>query len=301
MRFNPKARTNAQEIEVRRGGGGRPGLPTGGGRLTVGGVLVAGLLYLVAQWTGVDVGALGLDGDGSDATSQGVACSGAEANADPTGECAIGLMTRSVQDFWTDTFATQVDGRYQPARTVVFSDTTRSACGPAQEAMGPFYCPADRQIYLDVDFTEDMLEGRLGAQGGPFALAYVVAHEYGHHVENLLGLLDGDRSGSGATSASVRTELMADCLAGMWARSAARTEDADGNRIIADLTQDDINRAINAAQAVGDDRIQQRSGGRVNSESWTHGSAEQRAHWFNVGLEEGSLRACNTFAPGALD
>jgi len=258
------------------------------------------VVYLVAQFTGVDIGALGLDGSGGPESSNGVTCTGEQANQDPTGECAIGLMTASVQDFWTDTFAEQVDGGYQPARTIVFQSSTSSGCGPAQEAMGPFYCPRDQRVYLDVDFTADMLEGQLGAEGGPFALAYVIAHEYGHHVENLLGLLDGDRSGTGATSASVKTELMADCLGGMWARSATRTEDATGNQIISELTQDDIDRAIDAAQAVGDDRIQQRSGGRVNSESWTHGSADQRAHWFNVGLKEGSLRACNTFAPGAL-
>lgn len=297
MRFNPRARTSG-DAELRSGG---LGLPGGGGPVTLGGLLVAGVVYLVAQFTGVDIGALGLDGSGSGpGTTQGVTCTGDEANQDPTGECAIALMTTSVQDYWADTFAEQVDGAYQPARTVVFQGSTSSGCGPAQEAMGPFYCPRDQRVYLDVDFTSDMLEGQLGADGGPFALAYVIAHEYGHHVENLLGLLDGDRGGTGATSASVKTELMADCLGGMWARSATRTEDAEGNRIITELTQDDIDRAIDAAQAVGDDRIQQRSGGRVNSESWTHGSAEQRAHWFNVGLKEGSLRACNTFAPGAL-
>ncbi len=297
MRFNPRARTSG-DAEMRSGG---LGLPGGRGPVTLGGLLVAGVVYLVAQFTGVDIGALGLDGSGSaPGTSQDVVCSGDQANQDPTGECAIGLITASVQDYWTDTFADQVDGPYEPARTVVFQGSTSSGCGPAQEAMGPFYCPRDGRVYLDVDFTTDMLQGQLGAAGGPFALAYVIAHEYGHHVENLLGVLDGDRSGTGATSASVKTELMADCLGGMWARSATRTEDAAGNRIIAELTQDDIDRAIDAARAVGDDRIQQRSGGRVNSESWTHGSAEQRAHWFNVGLEEGSLRACNTFAPGAL-
>lgn len=300
MRFNPRARTSG-DAELRSGGGGGLGLPGGGGgQVTVGSLLIAGVVYLVAQFTGVDIGALGLDGSGGSGTSQGVTCTGEQANQDPTGECAIGLMTASVQDYWADTFAEQVDGAYQPARTIVFQNATSSGCGPAQEAMGPFYCPTDQRVYLDVDFTRDMLEGDLGAEGGPFALAYVIAHEYGHHVENLLGVLKGDRGGTGAESASVKTELMADCLGGMWARSATRTEDADGNKIISDLTQDDIDRAIDAARAVGDDRIQQRSGGRVNSESWTHGSAEQRAHWFNVGLEEGSLRACNTFAPGAL-
>jgi predicted metalloprotease len=128
----------------------------------------------------------------------------------------------------------------------------------------------------------------------------VIAHEYGHHVENLLGVLGKSRTQQGPRSDSVKIELMADCFAGMWAKGAQLTTDAAGERIIEELTQDDIARAIDAAQAVGDDRIQRRSSGRVNPEAWTHGSAEQRVHWFNVGLKEGSLEACNTFMPGAL-
>ena len=145
-----------------------------------------------------------------------------------------------------------------------------------------------------------MLEGQLGAKGGDFALGYVIAHEYGHHVENLLGYLGRARTQNGPQSDAVKIELMADCLGGMWAKDAQRTTDALGQVIISDLTQDDIARAIDAAKAVGDDRIQKRSSGRVNPEQWTHGSSAERAHWFNTGLKEGSLEACDTFAPGAL-
>jgi len=147
---------------------------------------------------------------------------------------------------------------------------------------------------------DEMLEGQLGAKGGPFALAYVIAHEYGHHIENLLGILSQVRTQEGPRSDSVKVELMADCLAGMWAKDAQQTTDSQGQRIIEDLTQDDIARAIDAAQAVGDDRIQKQSSGRVNPEAWTHGSSAQRVHWFNVGLTKGSLDACDTFAAGAL-
>jgi predicted metalloprotease len=166
--------------------------------------------------------------------------------------------------------------------------------------MGPFYCPNDQRVYIDKTFMDDMLRGQLGAKGGTFALGYVIAHEYGHHVEDLLGILGRMRTQQGPKSDSVRVELMADCLGGMWAKDAQQTKDAQGNAIIEDLTQDDIARAIDAAQAVGDDRIQKQSSGRVNPEAWTHGSSQERVHWFNVGLKEGSLEACNTFAPGAL-
>ena len=303
MRFNPRARTGG-DTEVRSGGGGG-GFPMpggGGGRMTIGGLLVVGLIFLVAQVTGVDVG--GIVGDGGagtgDQTSQGLTCTGAQANDASSDDCAIGLITTSVQDYWTKTFAEQTDGRYERARTVVFSGATSSGCGTAQSAIGPFYCPNDQRVYIDTSFMSDMLEGQLGAKGGDFALAYVIAHEYGHHVENLLGLFGKVRTQQGPKSDSVKLELMADCLGGMWAKGAEQTTDAEGRRLIEGLTQDDIARAVDAAQAVGDDRIQQQSSGRVNPEAWTHGSAAERVHWFNTGLKEGSLESCNTFAPGAL-
>ncbi|MET3963914.1 putative metalloprotease [Marmoricola sp. OAE513] len=306
MRFNPKASSDGGQTSRRTGGGGGgggiglPGLGgRGGGRLTIGGVVAAGLLYLVAQLTGVDMSGLTGDG-GGDQTGSDVRCTGAEANKSETDDCAISLLTTSIQDYWNTTFAEQGLGSYDRAQTIIFAGGTSSGCGAAQSAMGPFYCPNDARVYIDTDFMDDMLEGDLGAQGGTFALAYVMAHEYGHHVQDLLGYLSRIRTQQGPKSDSVRSELMADCLGGMWAKGAQETRDAEGNTIIEGLTEDDIARAIDAATAVGDDRIQKAGGGRVDSESWTHGSSKQRARWFNIGLEKGSFQACDTFRAGAL-
>ena len=308
MRFNPKARIDQSQIENRGGGGPGGGLggggmrlpiPSGGGgRIGVGTIVIIILFVVLTQCTGLDVPGTGGGTDTTGTTTTSECKTGADANASE--DCAIDLVTNSVQNYWNQAYEQQVGQAYQDIKTVKFSGQTDSACGTASSALGPFYCPNDQRVYLDTSFMDDMLQGQLGAKGGPFALSYVIAHEYGHHVENLLGLLGKVRTQQGPKSDSVKIELMADCLAGMWAKSAQTTTDAKGNRIIEDLTQDDIARAIDAAQAVGDDRIQKRTSGRVNPEAWTHGSSEQRVHWFNVGLKEGTLDACNTFAPGAL-
>ena len=184
-------------------------------------------------------------------------------------------------------------------RTSSAATASSSVCCNASAAVGPFYCPQDQSVYIDLEFF-DQLRTRFGAKGGPFAEAYVLAHEYGHHVENLLGVLGKARQGSGPQSDGVKIELMADCLAGMWAKDATTTKDEHGEVIIEDLTEEDIARALDAAKVVGDDYIQERSGGRSNPESWTHGSSEQRMKWFNVGLQEGSMQACDTWRAGAL-
>jgi uncharacterized protein len=311
MRFNPKARIDTSQVETRGGGGGLGGglggggmrlpIPSGGGGKVGLGTIVVIVLFVVLQTcTSADLVPGGGDtGNNATGTTGDSSCkTGADANKSQS--CAIDLITNSVQNYWSQALEQQAGKPYQDARTVKYSGQTSSACGTASSAMGPFYCPNDALVYIDTSFMDDMLQGQLGAKGGPFALAYVIAHEYGHHVQDLLGVLGKIRTQQGAKSDSVRTELMADCLAGMWAKSAQETTDASGQKIIEDLTQDDINRAIDAAQAVGDDRIQKQSSGRVNPESWTHGSSEQRVHWFNVGLKEGSLDACDTFAPGAL-
>jgi predicted metalloprotease len=307
MRFNPKARIDTSQVENRGAGGGLGGggmrlpIPSGGGgRMGLGTIVVIVLFVILTQCTSLNVpGTGGGPSDNTAGTTGDTSCrTGADANKSE--DCAIDLITNSVQNYWAQAFEDQAGRPYQDARTVKYSGQTSSACGTASSAMGPFYCPNDALVYIDTSFMTEMLQGQLGAKGGPFALAYVIAHEYGHHVQDLLGILGRIRTQQGATSDSVKTELMADCLAGMWAKSAQQTTDASGNRIIEDLTQDDIARAIDAARAVGDDRIQKESSGRVNPEAWTHGSSEQRVHWFNVGLKEGSLKACDTFAPGAL-
>ncbi len=301
MRFNPKARVDQSQFDDRTGSSGRSSgagmripMPSGGGgRITIGAVILAVVVFFANQLLAGGGG--GGSAGGGDTTS----CqSGADANA--SDKCAVALFTRSVQDYWARTLPAQAGREYQPIRSVVFSGQTDSGCGQAASAMGPFYCPNDPTVFLDSTFFDQMLEGDLGAAGGPFSIGYVVAHEYGHHIENQLGILGRMRTQQGPKSDAVKVELMADCLGGMWAKDAQTTVDESGTPIIEDLTADDIARAIDAAQAVGDDRIQERSSGRVNPEAWTHGSAAQRAHWFNVGLKEGSLEACNTFAPGAL-
>ena len=273
-----------------------------GGRLSVGTILFFILIVVLNMCMGVGPDITG-GGDPSTGTNtQTQPGTGSQDSQCQTGEdanqgydCAVNLFTNSVQDYWKKAYPDQTGEQYQVVQTVKYSGQTNSGCGAASSQMGPFYCPNDQKVYIDSSFMEDMLEGRLGAKGGPFALGYVIAHEYGHHVEDQLGILGQMRTQAGPTSDGVRVELMADCLAGAWARSAQQTKDASGQPIISDLTQDDIARAIDAAQAVGDDRIQERSSGRVNPEQWTHGSAEQRKRWFNIGMEQGTLKACNTF------
>lgn len=308
MRFNPKARVDPGQIDSRGGGGGGLGgggmrlpIPTGGGgRMGVGTIVVIILFVVISMCTGNGVIPGGDSGNPAGSRGGSDQCqTGADANDDPY-NCGIDLLTTSIQDYWSRAYPQQTGKDYREIQTVKYQGQTSSGCGTASSQMGPFYCPNDERVYIDTGFMQQMLEGQLGAKGGAFALAYVLAHEYGHHVEDQLGILGQIRTQQGAKSDSVKVELMADCLAGAWAKSATTTKDASGEVIIQDLTQDDIARAIDAAQAVGDDRIQKQSSGRVNPEAWTHGSSEQRKHWFNVGLEQGTIEACNTFAPGAI-
>ena len=305
MRFNPRARIDERQVQNREGrrggfgGGSGMGMPIpvgGGGKIGLGTVVVI-IIYVVIQALAGNSIIPGTGGQA--ATTTGGQCrTGADANRSM--DCAIDAITNSVQDYWSHALPKQAGIRYQPIQTVKYTGQTSSGCGTAQSAMGPFYCPNDKLVYIDQSFMHDMLQGQLGAKGGPFALGYVLAHEYGHHIEDQLGILGKMRTQQGPTSDSVKVELMADCLGGVWAKSATTTEDANGQVFITDLTRTDIDRAINAAQAVGDDRIQKETSGRVNQESWTHGSSAERVHWFNVGLHRGSISACNTFQAAHL-
>jgi len=303
MRFNPKARIDQSQIETRSGGGGRGGggmrMPIpggGGGKVGLGTIVVIVLFVVLTQCTGMDL--LGSGSSSNDSPSANTCQSGADAN--DRQECAVDLFTTSVQNFWKQAYPDQTGKPYDVVSTVRFQGGTDSGCGPASADMGPFYCPNDQKVYLDTTFFDDMLSGQLGAKGGPFAIGYVIAHEYGHHIEDQLGILGKIRTQRGPKSDAVRVELMADCLAGVWAKGAQETTDDRGEQIISELNQDDIERAIDAAQAVGDDRIQKRAQGRVDTDSFTHGSAAQRVRWFNQGLRQGTIEGCDTFATDDL-
>jgi predicted metalloprotease len=204
-------------------------------------------------------------------------------------DCRIVAVVNSVQKFWDGVFA-RSNKRYTYVDTVFFSGQVDTGCGTADSQVGPFYCPRDKLVYIDLGFFDE-LESRFGVGSSVFVQAYVIAHEYGHHVQDQLGILD--RIGNdtqGPESRAVRSELQADCYAGVWAAHAVETG------IVEQLTQADINDGLDAAAAIGDDRIQQSTQGQVNPETWTHGSSEQRRRWFSRGYEQGRPAACDTFS-----
>jgi uncharacterized protein len=310
MRYNPKSRLDRSQVEVRRGGGGGGGgfgFPVGGGGGGgmkigggIGGIIVLVIIVLLQS------GVLGGSGGSPGASTGGTGTTGTLANcrtgadANNNESCALLADINSIQSFWAVELPKQGGPQYTKAKAVFFDGQTSSGCGAAQSAMGPFYCPVDKHVYLDRTFFKDMLQGQLGAKGGPFSEAYVLAHEYGHHVQDLLGTMSKVHTQQGPTSDSVRLELQADCYAGIWTKHATTAPDQSGQPFILDLTKDDISRALDAARAVGDDRIQQRTSGRVNPEQWTHGSAEERMRWFTTGMQQGTLQACDTFSAKQL-
>jgi uncharacterized protein len=210
-------------------------------------------------------------------------------DANQRDDCRIVAVVNSVQKFWSQVF--QDSGkRYEPSNTVFFTDQIQTGCGFASSQVGPFYCPEDDLVYIDLGFFDE-LQSRFGVGDAPFVQAYVLAHEYGHHVQDLLGVLDQIRGDTqGPESRAVRSELQADCYAGVWAAHAVETG------LIEQITQADINSGLDAAAAIGDDRIQETTQGQVNPETWTHGSSEQRRRWFSRGYETGKPAECNTFA-----
>jgi uncharacterized protein len=310
MRFNPKADISGGRVgDAGRGGGGGGGgmrIPMPGGTKAgggIGGVLVIILFLVLTQCmgggggggTGIDPTSQGGNPAGLDQDSERYANCRTGADAEDDADCARKAVLLSLEQYWAATLPEQGGTELAPAQTITFSGGVNTGCGQATSQVGPFYCPADQQIYLDTTFFSDVLEGQLGGQGGDFVEPYVLAHEYGHHIQNMLGTMGRVRTQQGPESDAVRLELQADCYAGMWTRDAS-----DGDGILLDLDQGDIDEAIDSAKTVGDDRIQQKSGQRVDPEGWTHGSSEQRMRWFMVGFEEGSLEACDTFAATEL-
>lgn len=274
-------RGRSRNLEDRRGARGpaRMGVPLG-----IGGLLI---VFLISAITGVDLSGI-LGGSPTSQVSQPVTQE--ELAAEEEQVRFVSFVLDDVQDLWTQL----VQGQYPESTLVLYRDAVESGCGVAPSAAGPFYCPLDMNVYIDLSFYDD-LHRQLGAPGD-FAQAYVIAHEVGHHVQNVLGVMDQvesmKRQGYDANELSVRTELMADCLAGVWAYH--------GNRQRSFIEPGDVEEALNAAAAIGDDRLQERSQGQVVPDSFTHGSSEQRVRWFRQGLQSGDIDRCDTFAATTL-
>ena len=309
MDFNDSARLDASQVQDARGGGGfgrGGGLGGGGyrpgrGAALGGGGGLNGLVVLVVSLLSQGGGGNG-SGDylaGGAGTGGGTISSSRSdlsqrcrtgADADRDEDCRVVAIVNSLQSFWAETFQSN-DEQYTATDTQLFTSRTTTGCGSATSAVGPFYCPADDTVYIDLGFFDE-LRTTYGASGGDFAQAYVLAHEYGHHVQDLLGTSARAQQSAqqeGPQGSSVRLELQADCYAGVWTASAR-----DSNFV--KITEADIRDGLSAAAAVGDDRIQEKSSGRIDPESWTHGSAAQRQQWFRTGLASGNPADCDTFS-----
>jgi predicted metalloprotease len=300
VKFNPDADLDTSGVEDTRGsggGGGRlPGgmIPVGGG---IGGII---LLVIIVLLNG------GLPG-GTGASEEPTVRNTAAGNLDSckkgtdlqnNQDCRFVFYQNSIEGYWAAELPRK-GKKYTRAPMRVFDGSVSTACGPATSAVGPFYCPGDKRVYLDLGFFET-LQTELGAKGGNFAEAYVVAHEYGHHIQNLYGILGRIKTRQGPTSDAVRSELQADCLAGIWTNHATTVPDKDGDTFISGLTEDDISRGLDAAASVGDDRIQEKTQGQVNPESFSHGTAEQRMKWFKTGMDSGDMASCDTWSADTL-
>ena len=279
MTFRRNVRLNPGRLRDLRGRGAR------GGGLAVGGGLGSLVILAILLFTGVDLsGLLGGGGlaEGPVGSQEISECRTGE-DANERQDCRLLGALESLDEYWA---GAGVPNFQQPLATT-FSQGVNTGCGSATSQVGPFYCPVDQTIYIDLSFY-DLLEGQFGAQGGPLAEMYVAAHEYGHHIQNLTGALDAGRD-PGAEGGAVRTELQADCFAGVWVGNAVDTG------FLEPITQEQINQALSTAEAIGDDHIQQQTQGGVNQDTWTHGSSDQRQQWFMIGYERADPNACDTF------
>jgi predicted metalloprotease len=298
--FNDNAQLDTSQVGSGGSGGAPGGMVVGGG---IGGIilLIIGLIFGINPGD-LPTGPGGGTGSGSGQVQAGgslddsdiAQCrTGADANRSDT--CRVVGTVNSLNAYWSAELP-RYGREWTPAKTIIYRGTTQSACGTASNQVGPFYCPLDKQVYIDASFFQ-ILSSQFGSSGGALAQEYVVAHEYGHHVQDLLGLLDrAQQDPQGSDSGAVRVELMADCLGGVWAHHAVNTKDQNGNAFLKPLTQGDINDALSAASSVGDDNIQEKAQGRVTPENWTHGSSRARQQWFTTGYRSGDLNQCDTFA-----
>lgn len=299
MTFNDNVRIDTGKVSKRGGGAKRTGMIAGGGGI-IAILLVIGSQLLGVDLTGYQSTAESILGGGTSVVSDDVdtagladCATGADANTDA--ECRMAATADSLDRYWE----TQVGNYRAPGPVALFDGATSSSCGTASAATGPFYCPADETIYVDVAFF-DTLTDQYGASDGSLAQMYVLAHEWGHHISNLIGSLQSAGNGSGATSGSVRLELQADCFAGAWVQNASSVTDDSGVAFLEPVTRAQIDDALSAAAAVGDDHIMESAGMAVDPERFTHGTSEQRQRWFMTGYEQGPT-ACGTFDVAAAD
>jgi len=299
VRFNPRADISRGRVTDVRGGGGGGGLgniPLGG--ITGGGIgttVLVIVIYLIVQFAGGGGSGVGSGGPAQTTDRYAQCKTGADANKSE--DCARVAVEESLEAYWSH----ELGARYRPPAGIkTFTGATSTGCGNASKDVGPFYCPTDQTIYLDTTFFQDVLQGQLNGPSGAFVEPYVIGHEFGHHIQNLLGTMGRVKTQQGPTSDSVRLELQADCYAGMWAHGATSTTDQNGVQIFESITQDDIQQAISAAKAVGDDYIQRQGGGDVNKEQWTHGSSEERMRWFSTGYSATDIKQCDTFSASTL-
>lgn len=292
MTFNDNARINTHRAQKRSGG--KTGAAVGGGGL----VVILGI-WLISSLTGVnlmpyaDVATQGLNqvtGGGGESVVEIEGCTTGEA-ANSDDECRMAAAADAIDQYW----ATQVSN-YRPTQVILFNGSTSSQCGTASSQTGPFYCPPEELIYMDTAFF-GTLSQQYGSSTGSLAQMYVLAHEWGHHISNLIGTINVDRS-SGADSGSVRLELQADCFAGAWMKDATAAADETGQALLKPITAEQLRDAMSAAAAVGDDHIMESAGMDVNPERFTHGTSEQRQRWLATGYEDGPT-ACNTFEVAA--
>ena len=285
MTFNDNANIDPSRVSRR---GRNTGIAVGGG----GGLLVIGL-FILSQFLNVDLtGLAGGAGTEEQPGEELTQCTTGEASNDSI-DCRIAGAADSLETYWSGELPT-LGADYRTTSVILFTDQTNTGCGGATSAVGPFYCPSDETIYVDTAFYDE-LRTTYGSSGGPLAEMYVVAHEWGHHIQNIAGIMLGlDLSDTGPSSDSVRLELQADCFAGAWVGAAPSITDENGVPFLEPVTEDQIRDALSAASAVGDDRIQESTQGQVSPETWTHGSSEKRQQWFMAGYN-GGPNACNLF------